>query len=269
MADDDLLNKYMQWRGVTPSAPSPATTTLAPPPVGSPPGTRIQEQSPAAVAAQTATGTGAGAAYLNDSVSAMKANARLMPLLRSIDLADKMKEGDVGPGTDMINHLKSFLISQTPEWLKNVGDKIGIELTPDKVKVADYNELKKYLTQNAQNLSDSLGPHTNQGLSTTITGQPNLDVSAMALKDLLRYTLAGQRMEQARPLAFSDTGLGADKYPEWGAKWTATTDPRVYLMDKITPEKRKEILDSIKDETSQNNFFDRYNSAVNNGVVSR
>ena len=172
-------------------------------------GEMVVGQPPQTVAAQTAYGGKAGDLFANDQAAAALYGARTFPLKQAIPLMDKLGEGGTGPGSETLNHLKSFFLTQTPQSLKDLG------ATPDKINVANYDELKKYLTQYAQRQAEALGPHTNQGLSTTLTGQPNVEISNMAGAQLLRATLGVERMNHAKTLAFMQSGKTPDQYPSF------------------------------------------------------
>jgi hypothetical protein len=114
-------------------------------------------------------------------------NARTNPLRQLVAIEQQLKENGtpIGPGSAGRNKLEAFISTAFP----------GLVSQATKDKVGLYDEFTKYATQNAAQLSQGLGPHTNEGLNTVIHGSPNTE--NVAAGDLAKVQLALESMRTA------------------------------------------------------------------------
>lgn len=169
--------------------------------------------------------------------------------------------GATGPGTETTNKIKSFLLAQEPEFLKKLG------ISPDEVKIADYDKANKYLTQYASGQMGSMGGGTDSKLATALSGNANTHISALAAQDVVKAAIGMERMQQAQVQAFDESGLPPSDYNKWQAKWNKETDPRVFMMDELSPEKRAKVISGLKkDERAK--FASQLRMAIKNGYVT-
>lgn len=250
MADDAWINQFLDKRFPVPSTDTPNQIEKYATPVGNPPG--VEKEMERNVEAWNEAQANA--------VGYATRNFQLNQALRSLD---KLKEqgGSTGPGTETLNYIRSFLLANTPSFLQNLGIK------PDDVKTASFNELNKYLIQYAQGRANTISPATNAGLSTTLMGSPNVELSTSAVDDLLKYTMAVERMNQAGVQNFINTGEKPQKYLDYATKFYGEADPRAYVLDLLAPEKVDEIFNNLKDDQETKRLVDQVNMAEQLGLI--
>jgi hypothetical protein len=113
--------------------------------------------------------------------------ARVNPLRQLVAIEQQLKDSGapIGPGSAGRNKLEAFIATAFPS--------VVSQATKDKISL--YDEFTKYATQNAAQLSQGLGPHTNEGLNTVIHGSPNTE--NVAAGDLAKVQLALESMRTA------------------------------------------------------------------------
>ena len=119
---------------------------------------------------------GAAKAYTDAIESAGRYAQRVNPLRQAIPIVENMKETDIGPTSEKWNNLKSSLQSL------GAGPLLGI----DPAKIANYNELKKYLNQYALQASSVFGPKTNEGLASAVSSNPNMSMDKLSVSQLAK-----------------------------------------------------------------------------------
>lgn len=171
--------------------------------------------------------------------------------------------GSTGPGTDAVNNAKSFLLAQSPDWLKKYLP--GVD--PQQIK--SYDEANKYLTQYASGVAGSFGSTTDHQLATTLAGNASTHISNLAAKDVVKANIALERMGQAQALAFQQTGETPDKFADWSVNWNTTHDPRAFLVDQLSPAERKKLQASLKPGSADYaRFLNTYRQARDLGIIS-
>jgi hypothetical protein len=178
--------------------------------------------------------------YRDEQVRAKGYSERVNPLRQSIPILERMKETDIGPTSEEFTHFKSAL--QT----LGLGPLAGI----DPNKIADYNELKKYMLAYTSQRAQGLGPHTNEGLATAVTSNPNPKLDLMSAKQLSKMNLGIERMRQGLFREFQGE-VDAGKVPAWDMnRWMSTRaqnlDPTAFVYDILDGRQQKFVRDGIK-----------------------
>lgn len=210
----------------TAGAPKPVPTQSFTP-TGLPPG---------ASAAMTASGEQLAQARLKSA----SFQRDIFPLVQAIPALEKLGTKGTGPGTETINNLKSFAISNIP----------GVKES-DFDGVKDYDKAKKYLTDFVNQTGNS---GTNDKLAAAFAGNPSTHISNAAAVDVAKSALALRRMEQAKQLTFEQSGEPEGNFSKWSAEFTNALDPRAFgvdLMDKSTLQKMYKQIDKNPTEAKR------------------
>ena len=178
----------------------------------------------------------------------------IYPLQRALELAQKLGPGGMAPGSKGRQDFESFIYGLAPELVP-----AGMQ---DKIK--NYAELEKYLTQNMSMRANNLGPHTNEGLATAVTGSPSVHINDLAGVDLIKAGIMLRRMEYAQVQQAAKSG--PVQYAQKKAQFAPTQDPRAYGIDLASPDQIQQWQKSLKGKER-----DRFNlslrSAIDSGVV--
>ncbi|MBO1361944.1 hypothetical protein J2D73_19355 [Acetobacter sacchari] len=220
---------------------------------------------PAAPEMQTSVGTAQQAAAQNagqgsgNDLHAMYANnAGSAARIFQIQQAQRALEasGGVGPGTEGLQHMKSYLMAMAPGVARTVGF--------DPAQIASYDEAKKYMTQIAMAQGGAMG--SDSRMATAISGNASIHISDLAARDVLKAALGLERMGQAQTSAWSRAGLPESQYDQWDANWKRSVDPRAFVFDELTPEQRGKVLHSIPLK-QRSAFLDQVWDAAQSGMI--
>lgn len=214
------------------AAPAPQASSAPPP--GSVGYTSLapgQEQAMTASAGQ----------YAADRQNAGTFAQRIVPLQRALTLAN---ETTTGPGTEWLNNVKSFILARA----QNIP---GFD--PNKIAVANYDELSKYLTQVASNSPMAAGSDTR--LASAFSGNPSTHISQLAVQDTLKTNIALERMQQA---AFSEYKGPPSGYADYLKNFSNTVDPRAFETDMMTDAQKKAVVASMTTKAD----IDRYKNSL-------
>lgn len=159
-------------------------------------------------------------------------NREVFPLNQAIPALEKLGPKGTGPGTETINHLKSFAISNIP----------GVKESDFNGTVADYDKAKKYLTDFV-NQTGSSG--TNDKLAAAFAGNPSVGISNAAAVDVAKSALALRRMQQAEDIAFEKSGLPDEDRQKFAIRFNQEQDPRAYGADVMGKEKLGKLIKSM------------------------
>lgn len=153
-------------------------------------------------------------------------------LLKQAQAALANPNVQTGPGTDWRNMAKSFFGALAPDISKALG-------TAENVKDAD--EFKKVMNQYANQASAGVGTGTNDRLNIALVGNANPEISKMANEDILKKTIAVEKMQQAKNYAWQNSGLAdtnPQKYQQWSSQWNKTVNPDVFIYDELSEDQR-------------------------------
>lgn len=178
----------------------------------------------------------AGSNYLAKARErAINFQREIFPLAQAIPALETLGTKGTGPGTEALNHLKSFILSNMPGVREN---------DPGFASVPTYDKAKKYLTDFV-NQTGSSG--TNDKLAAAFAGNPSVNISNAAAVDVAKSAMALRRMEQAIYHEFEAQKLPASKATQWTAKRMQELDPRAFGVDMMN----KEQLDKLNDFKTQ------------------
>lgn len=201
--------------------------------------------APGVAEAESEAGGASGKQLASDRVASAGFQNDITPLNQAIPGLEKLGPKGTGPGTDTINHLKSFILSNVP----------GIKETdPAFESVPKYDKVKKYLTQIATS-SGSTG--TNDKLAATFAGNPSVGISNAAASDVAKTILSLRRAKQATLLEFEQSNLPASSYASWVAKKTNDIDPRAFGVDLMSDDAKQKLLQSLNKNKKEKEIFER------------
>jgi hypothetical protein len=227
--------------------------------------TRVPTQSIRSETPQTGLAPGiaapmqaSGEQLANDRTRAASFQRDIFPLMQAIPDLEKLGTKGTGPGTDTINNLKSFVLSNVP------GIKAS-DFSPLST-VADYDKAKKYLTDFVNQTGNS---GTNDKLAASFAGNPSVHISNAAAVDVAKSALALRRMQQAQLLMFEQSGLPASQYSQWVAQTTNKFDPRAFGIDMMNAQAKQKLLAQLnKNPTEKANFEATLKSAQGLGFLT-
>lgn len=222
--------------------------------------------APVAPAAPAAPGRVVGAPLGTPESSAMmqrdfgrasKFNDEMVPLTSALKAVEKLGPGGTAPGSKWRQEFQSFVYGMSPtlsKWLPGV----------DIEKIKTFAEADKYLTQAVMARASSYGHGTDMQLATTASGNPNVNINDVAVKDVLKMSIALRRMEHAQTLDSAKSGPVG--YSKSSARWATGQDPRAYMVDMLTPEQLKKLNESLKGKDREK-FNRSLRSAVESGAI--
>ena len=195
-------------------------TTSLPPGTGGAMETGAQGGAQAAVAARQRAGS---------------FQREIFPLQQAIPALERLGPKGTGPGTDTINNMKSFAISNVP----------GVKESDFNGTVADYDKAKKYLTDFVNQTGNS---GTNDKLAAAFAGNPSVGISNAAAVDVAKSALSLRRMQQAEIVAFEKSGLPESEYQKFSVRFNNEQDPRAYGVDMMGKDKLKKLIEGMSPE---------------------
>ncbi len=205
---------------------------------------RFNAARPTGVAKSLPPGTpeamGIGAAGGATSAVAARQQAgnfqrEIFPLTQAIPALEKLGPKGTGPGTETINHLKSFAISMVP----------GIKESDFNGTVADYDKAKKYLTDFVNQTGNS---GTNDKLAAAFAGNPSVGISNAAAVDVAKSALALRRLKQAEIVAFEKSNLPDQEFQKFSVRFNNEQDPRAYGVDLMSKDKLQKLIKGMSPE---------------------
>lgn len=210
----------------------------------------VTKPAPGVAEAQVQTGAGSGAALNEARNHSLNYQSNVFPLEQAIPALEKLGKTGTGPGTEELNHVKSFLQSA------------GIPgLDPEKIK--NFDEAKKYLTDFV-NQNGNTG--TNDKLAASFAGNPSVNISNAAAVDVAKAALSLRRMKQAQLVEFEKSGKPDSEFTKWASQWNLAHDPRAYGFDMMTAEQRKKVLSEMP-ESKQQLFMMAVQDAASHGII--
>lgn len=206
------------------------------------PGAKPIQAGPPLGAEQAANTAARGSAELLNTDRADQAqSAQRVAILKHVDDLLASPEGTTGPGTQVINGWRNFVLAHAPQLaaITNGG------VNEAKIRSATQDEIKKYMIQIAGNAAAPYGPGTNEKLAFAVSGNPNPDLSTLGNRDVTRMNIALERAKQARMAAWDASGEPVQDYGRFVSKWNRTHDPRAFMLDLLSPKERLRMLHTI------------------------
>jgi hypothetical protein len=204
---------------------------------------------PGQAEAEQASGLGSGEQLAKARTAATGYQRDIFPLMQAIPALEKLGTKGTGPGTETINNIKSFILSNVP----GVTEK-SFEGLSD---VASFDKVHKYLTDFVNQTGNS---GTNDKLAAAFAGNPSTRISNAAAVDVAKSALALRNMQQAQLLEFEKQKLPANQFSKWVAKRTNELDPRAFGVHLMTADARKKLKERLKKiRVKKHNLKNRYN----------
>lgn len=211
---------------------------------------------PGVAEAATNAGAAAGQQLASERTKAASFQRDIFPLAQAIPALEKLGTKGTGPGTETVNNIKSFVLSNIPG-VKETDFGFGT--------VKDFDKAKKYLTDFVNQNGNS---GTNDKLAAAFAGNPSVGISNAAAVDVAKSALALRRMQQSKYLAYEDSGLPADQASKFFANGqiklddgrtlsVGQLDPRAFGIDNMTDKAKKVLLDELNKNPREKDLFDK------------
>jgi len=237
-----------------PSAPMPAARpAVAPAAVPARPAAPMSSLPPGQAEAANVAGGASGGALGDARNRSLNYQQEVNPLEQAIPALEKLGTKGTGPGTESINHLKSFVLSNVP----------GADFKGLKDDVATYDKAKKYLTDFVNQNGNS---GTNDKLAAAFAGNPSVNISNAAAVDVAKTALALRRFKQAQLVAFEGSGKPDADFAKEAGKFARDHDPRAFGFDMMTPAERKKVIESLP-KGKRELFMMDVQDAVSQGIL--
>lgn len=191
--------------------------------------------APGAAGAVATAATAGANSLVKARDAASKYQREIFPLQQAIPALEKLGTKGTGPGTETIQHIKSFVLSNIP----------GVKESDFNGTVADYDKAKKYLTDFVNQTGNS---GTNDKLAAAFAGNPSVGISNAAAVDVAKAALALRRMQQAELAAFEKSGLPEEQFQQFSVRFNNEQDPRAYGFDQMDQAKRKKLIENMSPE---------------------
>jgi hypothetical protein len=221
--------------------------------------------APGTVSAANEVGQIAGKDLASDLQSLKESPATLYNMEAALE---NLKKAPTGQGAATRNAIKGAAIAFAPEVFK------GTDWEHD---VKAYDEANKYLTRQAQQAAASVGPHTNEGLASALSGNANTNINNLAAQDVQKANLALTRLNFARTAAFQHAmpnGTPQD-YQRFGPEFNKNVDVRAFAADQMSKDQLKKLFSTIpktlangQPNPARQKFDNSYNMAVQYGLIN-
>jgi hypothetical protein len=110
--------------------------------------------------------------------------------------------------------------------------------------------------------------HTDQGLATTLSGNPGVHINDLAADEVAKAAIAVRKAEHAQHL-FAAEG-GRINYADKATEWATNRDVRAYLLDKMPSKDRARLMESLKPGSpDRKRFNDTLREAYDFGLMTR
>lgn len=206
------------------ASPAPAAGAFGAVPTGLPPGAAAPLQ---VSGEQLAADRRAAAGY----------STRVFPLQQA---ATALANTNSGPGTDTVNHIKSFLLAQSPDALRQYLPGV------DPAKIQSYDEAKKYLAQYALNQPGA--SRSDMALLQSDISNPSTAISNAAARHIITNLIGQERMQVAAVNSYKGDPAG---YSQYRANFATQYDPRGFAWDQMTPAERSKLVKGMSDAQLQ------------------
>ena len=158
--------------------------------------------APGVAEAETRAGGASGEQLAHARTAASNYQRDIFPLTQAIPALERLGTKGTGPGTEEINQLKSFILSNVP----------GVKPEDFSGTVEDYDKAKKYLTDFV-NQTGNTG--TNDKLAASFCWKSKCSISNAAAVDVAKSALALRKMQQAAIINFERLGLPASQFSRY------------------------------------------------------
>lgn len=201
--------------------------------------------APGVVEAENEAGGKSGQHLANERAASAAYQRDVFPLQQAIPALEKLGAKGTGPGTETINHLKSFILSNVP----------GItEKDPAFASVPTFDKARKYLTDFVNQTGNS---GTNDKLAAAFAGNPSVNISNAAAVDVAKAAYALRNVRQAQYLEFEQSGQPASNFSKWVAQRQHEIDPRAFGVDMMNDDAKKKLLGELNKNKREKQLFEK------------
>ena len=194
----------------------------------------VVAREPGAAEAEVATGRQSGEALAAARQRAMTYAQDMFPVTEALNAAKNLGTKGVGPGSESVNYLKSFILTNIP----------GIKDTdPEFDKINDFDKLQKYLVQIAKTSGNTT---TNDQLAASFAGNPNVKMSNASVQDVLASIKALRSLDLAKTKMWEQQNLSENQFAKWSSQWDNNIDPRAFGILDMRPEAIVKLDKSLK-----------------------
>lgn len=231
-----------QGRPIPGSVPTSAVVT----PTGQPKagnGFLASGAPPGVVEAGQATGLGSGQMLNDYRAEAANAPRELQAISAASDALSKV---GTGRGTAQRNAIVGYLSALPDGVLKALPGMTDQRLAELRAGNADFDTAVKYMTQIAGNAAAQYGAGTNEKLLVAAHGNASVDINHVAAEDMLKVQAALVRSKQVALRTWEQQGRPDSDFSKWlSTEWAPNVDVRAFMVDKMTPQQRKTMIDGM------------------------
>lgn len=176
---------------------------------------------------------------------------------------------------DMLANLPKFESGPTADWTAKA-NALALQLAPgmaakagiDPQSVASKEEFSKFATNLAVNMVAGMQGGTDQKLAAAVAGNPNASLSKLGNEQIIKVLIGTERAQQAKNMAWQNSGEQPQNYGKWSAQWNKEIDPRVFVAPELTQAERVKMFKGLS-EKDRAAFSRSYNQAVRDGIIQR
>jgi hypothetical protein len=171
--------------------------------------------------------------FTEDQERSASTQANLRKLETAYPLIQSLGNSNFGPGSAEFAKLKGALTTA------------GV-IDPSTSDLQVRQEAGKYLLNYAQGAQTA--GRSDHALTTAIGSNPNLDLTQPANLALIRNQIGMDKADAAIPVLFHQQHPNANdkaSYNDFKANFYRNYDPRAFTYDKMAPEERRDLIDSL------------------------
>lgn len=214
------------------------------------------KRAPGEAEAEVATGQQSGQALATARTRAATFAQDMLPITEALTAVKELGTKGTGPGTETINQVKSFILSNLP----------GVDANdPGLASVTNFDKARKYLVQIARQTGNT---STNDQLASAFAGNPNINISNAATQDVLSSIAALRKLEQAKLVAWNKAGLPDSQYSKWAATFENTIDPRAFGIDLMSKENVQKLIKRLKPQEKEK-LENSIELAIQSGLINK
>lgn len=166
-----------------------------------------------------------------------------------------LQGANTGPGTEFRNTLQSYILALPGGVGQSMVDEKG---------VVNYDKAMKYLMQNATAAAGAMG--SDAKLASALSGNASTKISNLAAQDVVKASMALERVEQAQADVFARSGALPGEFSKWAVQWNKNVDPRAFALDMMDVKDRAKLIGELKGAERQK-FIDSVKLAIGTGVI--
>ncbi|WP_213773432.1 hypothetical protein [Bradyrhizobium sp. dw_78] len=176
--------------------------------------------------------------FTADQERSAATQANLRKLETVYPLIQQLGNSNFGPGSAEFAKIKGALI-------------MAGAIDPKTSDATVRQEAGKYMLNYAQGAQNA--GRSDHALSAAISSNPNLDLTQPANLALIRNQIGMDKADASIPVLFHQLHPNANdkaSYNDFKANFYRNYDPRAFIYDKMAPEERRELIDSLGSKQS-------------------